>query len=65
MCLATENVEPATVVDHVIPHRGNPDLFWDPENLQPLCAYHHDSHKQREELGQENPIFGDDGWPIE
>ena len=28
---------PATVVDHIIPHRGDEELFWDSNNLQPLC----------------------------
>ena len=29
---------PATVVDHVIPHRGDKALFWDRDNWQSLCA---------------------------
>ena len=28
---------PATQTDHVIPHRGDPLLFWDPANWQALC----------------------------
>ena len=32
----------ATVVDHVVPHRGDADLFWDRSNWQPLCKHHHD-----------------------
>jgi 5-methylcytosine-specific restriction endonuclease McrA len=35
------------VADHVIPHRGDPALFWDPANLQCLCKACHDSVKQR------------------
>lgn len=31
----------ATVVDHVIPHRGDPDLFWESSNHQPLCRHCH------------------------
>jgi 5-methylcytosine-specific restriction protein A len=27
----------ATEVDHIIPHRGDKDLFWDSGNWQPLC----------------------------
>lgn len=27
----------ATVVDHIIPHRGDEALFWDESNWQPLC----------------------------
>lgn len=43
---------PAEVVDHVTPHRGNRALFWDRSNWQPLCAHHHNGHKQRQERGQ-------------
>ena len=32
----------ATVVDHVVPHRGDADLFWDRSNWQPLCKQCHD-----------------------
>jgi len=32
----------ASVVDHIQPHRGNYDLFWDSDNWQPLCKRHHD-----------------------
>lgn len=31
----------ATVVDHMIPHRGNINLFLDANNLKPLCASCH------------------------
>ena len=29
------------VVDHVIPHKGNQDLFWSIPNWQALCDWHH------------------------
>lgn len=32
---------PATVVDHIIPHRGNKKLFWDISNWQALCETCH------------------------
>lgn len=38
---------PATVVDHIIPHRGDMTLFWDKSNWQALCRPCHDRHKQR------------------
>jgi len=41
----------ATVVDHIIPHRGDQDLFWDRSNWQPLCLHCHNSVKQRQERG--------------
>ena len=41
-CQAEGKLKPATVVDHIIPHRGNQLLFWDEKNWQPLCKAHHD-----------------------
>src|SRR4051812_1432727 len=35
--------------DHIKPHRGDPNLFWDPANLQCLCTRCHSSAKQLEE----------------
>ena len=40
---------PATVVDHVIPHKGNQRLFWDRSNWAGLCTTCHSAVKQREE----------------
>lgn len=31
----------ATVVDHIVPHKGDLALFWDPANHQALCASCH------------------------
>ena len=38
--------QPATVADHVVPHRGDHGLFWFGA-LQSLCKPCHDSKKQR------------------
>lgn len=62
-CLDSEVVEPATVADHVVPHRGDADLFWYGE-LQSLCASHHSGSKQLEEHGKTVVRFGADGWPL-
>ena len=40
---------PATVVDHIMPHKGNPALFWNRANWQPLCQRCHNSAKQSAE----------------
>lgn len=37
------------VGDHIKPHRGDRDLFFDRQNLQCLCAICHNRDKQREE----------------
>jgi len=45
LCVECEKrgvTETATVVDHIIPHRGDKDLFWDSKNnWQSLCRMHH------------------------
>jgi 5-methylcytosine-specific restriction enzyme A len=40
-CLKAGKLTPATVVDHIIPHRGNQELFWNADNWQPLCKECH------------------------
>jgi len=50
MCERDGRVQGASVVDHRIPHKGDPVLFWDESNWQSLCKSHHDSQKQREEM---------------
>lgn len=40
---------PDLVADHITPHRGDHDLFFDRSNLQCLCASCHSGAKQREE----------------
>src|SRR5262245_11080044 len=46
-CRHEGRVEPATEVDHIIPHRGDEVLFWDARNLQPLCGAHHRAKTRR------------------
>jgi 5-methylcytosine-specific restriction protein A len=64
-CLIGEVIEPATVVDHIKPHKGDVDLFHDPCNLQSLCAPCHDRDKKLEEHGKVVIRFGPDGFPLE
>jgi 5-methylcytosine-specific restriction protein A len=50
--------------DHVKRHNGDPDLFWDDENVQTLCPDCHNKDKQRIERGGfARSIPGADGWP--
>lgn len=37
------------VVDHIKPHRGDPTLFWDENNLQAMSKGYHDRLKQSQE----------------
>lgn len=50
-CARRGLVVQATVVDHIVPHRGDSQLFWDPDNRQSLCKTCHDSWKQALEKG--------------
>jgi hypothetical protein len=38
---------PATLTDHIEPHRGDKAKFWDEANWQASCDWHHDQVKQR------------------
>ena len=53
-CEADGRAIAATVVDHIVPHRGDQRLFWDRTNWQSLCATCHSKHKQREEQASAN-----------
>lgn len=44
--------EPATELDHIVPHRGILGLFWDQRNWQGACATCHGRKTQRETLAQ-------------
>jgi 5-methylcytosine-specific restriction protein A len=48
-CLKNDIIEPATDVDHVIPHRGDRKLFWDVNNWQALCHICHSKKTARGE----------------
>lgn len=55
----------ATIVDHIVPHKGDLVLFHDPENLQSLCKPCHDRDKAAIERGNAVTYYGVDGYPIE
>ena len=41
-------------MDHIRPHRGDPVLFWDQTNWQPLCKHHHDVKTRNED---QHPVY--------
>lgn len=51
VCAGKHPAPDSPVVNHKRPHRGNPELFWDPENLETVTKAEHDSAVQREEQG--------------
>jgi 5-methylcytosine-specific restriction enzyme A len=44
-CQANGVIVPATMVDHVVPHKGNPDVFWNKADWQSLCDWCHKAIK--------------------
>ncbi len=51
MCEADNVLNVATVVDHILPHKGDMKLFWDRKNWQPLCKRHHDIKTAKQDGG--------------
>ncbi len=49
------DVVAAEVVDHIVPHRGDMDLFWKRANWQPLCKRCHDIKTAVEDGGFGRP----------
>jgi len=64
MCQQHGVTTPATVVDHIDPHKGDLVAFW-LGPVQSLCKQCHDSPKRYvEQRGYSNAI-GADGWPVD
>jgi len=58
-CKKTGRVVAANVVDHVEPHRGNYQKFWDQTKWQPMCKPHHDAKTAKEDGGFGNKSAGE------
>lgn len=63
-CKENNKYIPATVVDHITPHKGDQSLFWDQDNWQALCKQCHDKKTLTEDvrMSKNKPIdeIGDD-----
>lgn len=55
---------PATICDHVSPHRGDETAFF-AGPFQSLCKPHHDSAKQKAELAGFGAECDASGWPTD
>ena len=65
MCAEHGQDTPASVVDHIIAHKGDMVLFLLSDNTQSLCKPCHDRHKQRAERAGFDVRVDEDGWPID
>lgn len=53
-CMRQGRYTKATVVDHITPHRGDPELFWDEANWQPMCKQCHDRKTLTQDI---HPVY--------
>lgn len=49
LLIGTYPAPDSPVIHHIRRHHGNPELFWDPDNLQAVSKQVHDSELQAEE----------------
>ena len=67
LCVMCQDMNPprvtaAEVVDHIIPHKGDQELFWNESNWQSLCFSHHNGEKQMlEKSGVVRARFDENG----
>ena len=54
-CSKKGRVTAATVVDHITPHKGDQQLFWERSNWQPLCKPCHSRKTAAQDGGFGNP----------
>lgn len=50
-CLKENKIIEATVIEHIVPHKGDMVLFWDESNWQSLCKSCHDRKTVRQDGG--------------
>ena len=55
-CKETGKIKRATVTDHVVPHKGDPILFWNESNWQALCKRCHDRKTVKSDGGFGNKL---------
>jgi 5-methylcytosine-specific restriction protein A len=53
-CMKEGRYVNTTDVDHIIAHRGDPNLFWDQDNWQALCHRHHSMKTDVKDL---HPVY--------
>ncbi|WP_210256075.1 HNH endonuclease [Chelativorans sp. Marseille-P2723] len=55
-CRRHDVIRPATVVDHIDPHRGDEAVFWDRTRWHALCASCHSRKTASQDGGFGNPV---------
>lgn len=63
-CKTKGQTTPASVVHHIVPHKGDLTLFYTGE-LESLCAHCHNVLTGMDEQHGYSNDIGDDGWPTD
>jgi 5-methylcytosine-specific restriction protein A len=50
-CNRVGRLTAATIVDHIVPHKGDISLFWDMDNREAICKSHHDQKTASQDGG--------------
>lgn len=58
VCLAAGLTVAAAVVDHIRAHKGDQQLFWDPQNHRAVCKPCHDARVDEGDFGRAAPPAG-------
>lgn len=64
-CEAQGRIVPATIVNHIKPHKGDKVLFFASTNVESVCKQHHDSAIQSFERTGRMRGNGLDGFPLD
>lgn len=65
MCERMGRVTAGNTVDHIKPHKGDIELFFDADNLQTLCTPCHSALKQMEEIHGYSQAVDINGVPFD
>ena len=55
-CQQKGKIRKGAILDHIIPHKGNSELFWDESNWQTMCWSCHSSKTNKYDGGFGNEI---------
>lgn len=64
-CIGGKNAPDSAVANHIIPHKGDPKLFWDLDNLETVTKEVHDSLIRKEELNGYRVGTDRNGLPVD
>ena len=64
MCEKEGHLKLGNTVDHIIPHCGDQELFWNQNNWQTLCGSHHSTKSSTEDGAYGNPKKNSDNGRI-